>query len=567
MYAFISHASADRDQVDRLLELLHRDGIETWVAQDDIPPGQNYMELIPDVIRDCGCFVLLLTREAEGSKDVKRELRIACNHFPERVVPISLGYDPVGNTMKEYLLGTVQYKKVRAIDGDDGEMRKILRQIRALMQRAEPPREPRSFTLENISVAGSGRYLYLGWGEGQLSCDGTGYFLYDRYKETLDLVRLTGRPERRVIASIKCRPEDVQGGTISISSDGRYFLLKRKNRLSLADIYADPPRWIVMNHPLPVKRGEDVFYISWPRQDQFVLYCGKGDGKSFRVQTQVEMSIKPYSLLKRTEIKAEQPFGELIGSRRLDQTVWQFFHTTDDGLIAWNPRDKTCAPGAEILRGSQEKRPALPDGVDQLSLDNSMYYVFRSVGQVFFLDIIDPIHQQLLCHMPAWDVGGFALLNGYKAMTYDRFSGVASIRDFQRQEETILATADFFYNSDAFYHELPFSAVIDQPTGTMLYLAINPDERHFRVVAVDANGAIVAVSEEAEHHYDSDYSVDLQTVPDGGLAEIKVEPGSPQYRINGVNTQLYYFKYHREGGRLVFDPRPRAQAATIHPGP
>ena len=387
MYAFISHSNRNMEQADTLRELFRRFGIDTWMAPYDIPASCSYMEAITQAISECGCFVLLLTKEAEASEHVNKEISVACNYVPREIVPISLGHVPVSKNL-EYALANIQYKTVRKLDEYDDEMRKILQQVRAFLKLPEPPRQkPQRFALEDISVVDSGRYLYLGPGINQISIDRTSYFLYDKEKETIDLVYLSGLPAIQVIASIKCDPQDVLGSVISLSTDGRYFLLRTANKLSVADIYANPARWVAINKPLPVKRGEDIFYISWPKRDQFDLICGTVDGRTIRILAQIEMSVKPYAYLRRAEIKTEQPLGPLIGFRELNQIDWQLFHTADDRLIAWNPKDKVSEPGVNILKALQAKRPALPNGIDQFSPDDLMYYLLRPIGQLDFENI------------------------------------------------------------------------------------------------------------------------------------------------------------------------------------
>ena len=49
------------------------------MAPDSIPPGSNYAKEIPNGIRNCNVFLLILSKEAQTSIWVSREIEQALN--------------------------------------------------------------------------------------------------------------------------------------------------------------------------------------------------------------------------------------------------------------------------------------------------------------------------------------------------------------------------------------------------------------------------------------------------------------------------------------------------------
>ena len=80
-HAFISYNKEQLSSANRLKDLLNANGIRTWMAPDDIRPGQKYPVAINMAIRNCSCLVLLLTNDSMNSEHVERELDIALSRL------------------------------------------------------------------------------------------------------------------------------------------------------------------------------------------------------------------------------------------------------------------------------------------------------------------------------------------------------------------------------------------------------------------------------------------------------------------------------------------------------
>lgn len=71
---FISYSSLEKKECDKIIELIKSEGYKVWMAPDEIPAGKDYADVIPDAIRECDAFVVLLSENSQKSKWVPKEL-------------------------------------------------------------------------------------------------------------------------------------------------------------------------------------------------------------------------------------------------------------------------------------------------------------------------------------------------------------------------------------------------------------------------------------------------------------------------------------------------------------
>ena len=88
-YVFISYSTKNQKAADATRSLLSRRKIDTWMAPYDIPAGSSYAEVIPDALKNCACVVLLLTKDAQQSPWVSKEVERAIN-YRKTIVPLQL---------------------------------------------------------------------------------------------------------------------------------------------------------------------------------------------------------------------------------------------------------------------------------------------------------------------------------------------------------------------------------------------------------------------------------------------------------------------------------------------
>ena len=88
---FLSHNQRDREFVEmRIREPLASRGVETWYAEQDIIPGDDYIRRIQDGLLKCDWMLVVLTEHAAASDWVRAEVNTALKdpRFRGRVVPV-----------------------------------------------------------------------------------------------------------------------------------------------------------------------------------------------------------------------------------------------------------------------------------------------------------------------------------------------------------------------------------------------------------------------------------------------------------------------------------------------
>jgi formylglycine-generating enzyme required for sulfatase activity len=94
---FLAHAREDKLQVRKLYFELKAQGLDPWLDEVDLMPGQIWKEEIPKAIRDAGMFLACLSSRSVGKIGyVQNEFRLALSAFGERppgsiyLVPVRL---------------------------------------------------------------------------------------------------------------------------------------------------------------------------------------------------------------------------------------------------------------------------------------------------------------------------------------------------------------------------------------------------------------------------------------------------------------------------------------------
>lgn len=147
---FISHASEDGPAVQRIVAYLERGGITCWIAGRDIPPRSVYAEAIAEGVKNASAFAVIVSRAANASAAVKRELELA-SHYGRAFIPIRIDDTKPGPGM-DYYLNNVQWMEYKR-DGD-AALDRIIAHMRD-QPYSPPPRAARR-----------GRPQWVPWGLG-----------------------------------------------------------------------------------------------------------------------------------------------------------------------------------------------------------------------------------------------------------------------------------------------------------------------------------------------------------------------------------------------------------------
>ena len=89
---FVSYATADRKQALSICKAVESGGIPCWISARDVAPGENYQEAIVRSIRNARAIVLVFSRAANNSDEIKKELSLASRY---RVPVIALRIEDV----------------------------------------------------------------------------------------------------------------------------------------------------------------------------------------------------------------------------------------------------------------------------------------------------------------------------------------------------------------------------------------------------------------------------------------------------------------------------------------
>lgn len=129
-YAFISYSTKNQVSADAIRELFNKHNIDTWMAPYDIPAGSKYAAVITKAIRDCSCFVLLLSNDSQASEAVDSEVELATLTFKKSIITVELE-KVILNDAFTFYIHNKQIIAVHKIDEDAHEVKQIVDAVRA----------------------------------------------------------------------------------------------------------------------------------------------------------------------------------------------------------------------------------------------------------------------------------------------------------------------------------------------------------------------------------------------------------------------------------------------------
>ena len=149
---FISYSSIDQVSAETVRNILEKNGLSCWMAPRDIPGGSNYTKEIPGAIRGCKAFVLILSKNAQNSHWVLKELDSAVN-CGKVILPFMVEDCVLNDEFNFLLTGAQRYaayqKKAEALEILIGRIRNILEtsggsqpEITAPSQKSTPTPKP-----------------------------------------------------------------------------------------------------------------------------------------------------------------------------------------------------------------------------------------------------------------------------------------------------------------------------------------------------------------------------------------------------------------------------------------
>ncbi len=123
-YAYISFSKNDLAIKNRLQIILNGSGIITWMAPAGEPEEKQYASLVARAIGNCACFILVLSRSAQDSFFIAKDLEKAVK-LGKPVIPVRID-DVTPNEKFAALLGGARIITIREPDKGSEEIRELL---------------------------------------------------------------------------------------------------------------------------------------------------------------------------------------------------------------------------------------------------------------------------------------------------------------------------------------------------------------------------------------------------------------------------------------------------------
>lgn len=168
-YVFISYSTKNQEDANAVRYYLEKNGVDTWMAPYDIPPGDTYARIINQAIKNCSCCVLILSNASQQSIWVPREIERVINYH-KILIPISIE-NVILNDEFEFYISTNQIVNVGKLNANSPELQNVLMVINGSM--GEPSTVDKQSQYDKVEIGPSvlqdtlffGNYYYGSNGE------------------------------------------------------------------------------------------------------------------------------------------------------------------------------------------------------------------------------------------------------------------------------------------------------------------------------------------------------------------------------------------------------------------
>ena len=104
---FVSHSVKDKAVADAIVARLEAESVTCWIAPRDVVPGADWGESIIDAIESSRIMILIFSRSADASSQIKREVERAVNKGVY-IIPFRVDDIPPTRSL-EYFISTSQW--------------------------------------------------------------------------------------------------------------------------------------------------------------------------------------------------------------------------------------------------------------------------------------------------------------------------------------------------------------------------------------------------------------------------------------------------------------------------
>ena len=127
-YIFISKASADMIAPNNRIELLvcelEKRGIQCWLSEKGIKPGQNYNLILPEAIRKCSLFLLFVSPMSVKSSEVVSEIGTA-KEYKKDIIPVQIEPFDLFKQFPDWAYMLKQYQKTDLFHSKPDEIKAL----------------------------------------------------------------------------------------------------------------------------------------------------------------------------------------------------------------------------------------------------------------------------------------------------------------------------------------------------------------------------------------------------------------------------------------------------------
>ena len=159
---FVSHSVKDKLVANAIVARLEAGSVRCWVAPRDVVPGADWGESIVDAIESSRIMILIFSRNANASPQIKREVERAVD---KGVYIIPFRVDDIEPTKSlEYFISTAQWMDAFP-PPLERHLETLARTVKAILAGAPPlPPEPQPPSPPPPSPANSGRLIAIAAG-------------------------------------------------------------------------------------------------------------------------------------------------------------------------------------------------------------------------------------------------------------------------------------------------------------------------------------------------------------------------------------------------------------------
>ena len=151
-YAFISYSTKNQAMADAIRNTFTANKIDTWMAPYSIPPGSKYAQSITNAIRNCSCFVLLLSNASQSSEAVDSEVELAALTFKKNIVTVQIE-NVVLNDAFTFYIHNKQILPIDSVDVSTPAMQAVLSTVISFAGQTltTPPQQNNTYSAANTT--------------------------------------------------------------------------------------------------------------------------------------------------------------------------------------------------------------------------------------------------------------------------------------------------------------------------------------------------------------------------------------------------------------------------------